>query len=316
MDGWRKIFRGGSRPAKRTKVREARRRHHLRLFCEVLEDRRMLTTNDIGIFPSAADAYEGGASGSFYLARGGDLSQPATFFLEYSGTAGPLDYEPPPRSVTIETGWSMAMIDIHPIDDLLSEPTETVIVTLADNSLPAGYVVGSNTVTIQLHDNDPLVLSVEATDGSASEEINPATGLPDPGVFTITRTGSTASSLTVAYALPNGPQRADNGVDYETLTGSVTIPSGSSTAEVIVRPIDDNALEGPEFVYLQLTGASATTYKLSETHSTAYLTLNDDDLVPANRAPTDITLTNSSVEENRPRRSLVGMFQGGRSRCG
>jgi PKD repeat protein len=55
-----------------------------------------------------------------------------------------------------------------------------------------------------------------------------------PGVFNINRTGDTSSALTVNYSL-NGT--AQNGVDYQTLSGTVTIPAGSSTATVVVNPL-------------------------------------------------------------------------------
>ena len=54
-----------------------------------------------------------------------------------------------------------------------------------------------------------------------------------PGVFTITRSGSTSSSLTVNYSLGG---TAQNGTDYQTLRGTAMIPAGSSSATVLVRP--------------------------------------------------------------------------------
>ncbi|HLZ54622.1 MAG TPA: PKD domain-containing protein, partial [Verrucomicrobiae bacterium] len=55
-----------------------------------------------------------------------------------------------------------------------------------------------------------------------------------PGVFSVTRNGSTSSALTVNYSLGG---TAQNGVDYQTLSGTVTIPAGSSTATVVVNPL-------------------------------------------------------------------------------
>jgi hypothetical protein len=55
-----------------------------------------------------------------------------------------------------------------------------------------------------------------------------------PGVFSVSRTGGTSSALTVNYSLGG---TAQNGVDYQTLTGAVTIPAGSSTATVAVNPL-------------------------------------------------------------------------------
>jgi PKD repeat protein len=54
-----------------------------------------------------------------------------------------------------------------------------------------------------------------------------------PGVFSVTRTGSTGSGLTVNYTLGG---TAQNGVNYQTLSGTVVIPAGSNSATVEVDP--------------------------------------------------------------------------------
>ena len=46
-------------------------------------------------------------------------------------------------------------------------------------------------------------------------------GTANDGLFTVTRTGSTTASLTVAYSTSG---TATNGTDYTTLTGTVVIP--------------------------------------------------------------------------------------------
>src|SRR5206468_3840652 len=83
-------------------------------------------------------------------------------------------------------------------------------------------------------DNDtalpPPTVTVVATDESASES-----GF-NPGAFTVSRTGSTASELTVMYSVAG---TAVNGTDYALLSGSITIPSASASATVTVSPIDD-----------------------------------------------------------------------------
>ncbi|MCL5098982.1 MAG: Ig-like domain-containing protein, partial [Candidatus Omnitrophica bacterium] len=59
---------------------------------------------------------------------------------------------------------------------------------------------------------------------------------PDPGTFTVTRTGDTAGSLVIFYSLGGS---ARNGVDYERLPGQVTIPEGTASVDVTVMPIPD-----------------------------------------------------------------------------
>ena len=88
----------------------------------------------------------------------------------------------------------------------------------------------------------PLV-TISATDLLAKEA-----GL-DPATFTVTRTGSTTSALTVQYGV-NG--KAVAGADYLALSGTITIPAGASTALITVTPLDDALVESNETVVVTL----------------------------------------------------------------
>ena len=77
-----------------------------------------------------------------------------------------------------------------------------------------------------------------------------------PGLFTVTRTGSTAGDLTIPYAVAG---TATAGSDYITLVGPVTIPSGSSSATITVQPIDDLDPESTETVMLTLQSGAGYT---------------------------------------------------------
>ncbi len=118
------------------------------------------------------------------------------------------------------------------------------------------------------------VVTVIATDSSASE------AGPDAGTFTVSRSGSTAQALTVYYTRTG---TAQNGVDYQTLPGSVTIPTGASSTTVTVTPIDDNQLEGDETVVVTLS--SSTGYTVGSPGS-ATVIIHDNDLpLPVPVAP-------------------------------
>src|SRR5207244_945940 len=133
--------------------------------------------------------------------------------------------------------------------------------------------VGSpNSATVTIHDNDsappPLpTVTVTASDATASES-------GDTGAFTITRTGSTGSALTVNYGLSGS---ASNGSDYQQLGNSATIAAGSSSAIVTVTPIDDSSVEGAETVVLTLLANSA--YTVGSPNS-ATVTIADNDSAP------------------------------------
>ncbi|OYE06697.1 FG-GAP-like repeat-containing protein [Nostoc sp. 'Peltigera membranacea cyanobiont' 232] len=112
-------------------------------------------------------------------------------------------------------------------------------------------------------------ITISATDANAGETL---AGQPtNPGQFTLTRTGSIASALTVNYTMGG---TAINGTDYNKLTNSVSFAAGSSTALININPIDDGEFEGNETVILTL--ATATNYNLG-TVKTATVNIADND---------------------------------------
>src|SRR5207247_1450031 len=185
---------------------------------------------------------------------------------------------PAPR--LLPDGVADADLAITPIEELEVEGDETVIVTLVAG---AGYTVGSpSSATVTIHDNDqgppqqPTV-SVAATDPEASE---PGA---DSGTFTLSRTGSMASALTVRYSLSGS---AANGIDYQSLPTSVTIPAGAASATVTVTPIDDSRTEGDETVVLTLSQDAA--YDVGSANS-ATVTIHDNDSPPPTAPTADFT---------------------------
>jgi subtilase family serine protease len=94
-----------------------------------------------------------------------------------------------------------------------------------------------------------------------------------PGVFTVSRTGSTTDPLTVTYAVTG---TATPGVDYLALSGSVTIASGAASATIVVTPIDDIVFEPAETVIVTLDPVGS----LVVSPTTATVTIVSDDLAP------------------------------------
>ncbi|MEB3192795.1 MAG: Calx-beta domain-containing protein, partial [Snowella sp.] len=121
---------------------------------------------------------------------------------------------------------------------------------------------GNNTnYTLQVATtNIPAVITVAATDASAAET---ATGVtPNPGTFTLTRTGDLSQAITVNYTLAG---TATNGTDYTNLPLTATFAAGASTTLVTVTPTDDTLVEATENVILTL--ATGTGYNLGTTTS-------------------------------------------------
>lgn len=70
-------------------------------------------------------------------------------------------------------------------------------------------------------------------------EVNPGQA-PNPGSFRVSRTGSTATALTVNYTIGGN---ATNGADYSRLTGSIVIPVGASSVILPINTVNDNLYE-------------------------------------------------------------------------
>ncbi len=208
----------------------------------------------------------------FTVWRTGSTGTPLVVFYDVGGTASNgVDYFFLPGAVTIPDGASSATIEVVPIDDPDDVPpvlTKTVELTLQPSICttiwPPGfvpppvnitncYVVGpSNQAVAYIHEDNPdtnlppAIVTIVATDPNATE-----TG-PDPGTFTVSRTGGTSNSLVVFYFTSGS---AINGRDYQTLSNYVVIPAGASSANIVVTPIEDFIEEGDETVVLQLRPA-------------------------------------------------------------
>ena len=149
---------------------------------------------------------------------------------------------------TIAAGQTFVDVTVTANSDVSIEGNETVILTLA---APSGYAIaGSSSATVTIA--DPTV-SIAAQSNTVVYEGVPAI----PGVFRLSRTGSTASALTLNYTTSG---TATNTTDYATLSGVATIAAGQAFVDVTVAPVDDNIAEtSGETVTLTLTAPSGYT---------------------------------------------------------
>src|SRR5262245_48844194 len=90
---------------------------------------------------------------------------------------------------------------------------------------------------------DVLTVTIVATGPRASEAGS------EPGTFTVNRAGPTNFGVLVFYHLSG---TASNGIDYERLGGTVSIPAGDRAASFSVKPIDDTLVEGDESVVAEI----------------------------------------------------------------
>jgi hypothetical protein len=226
----------------------------------------------VRVYVTKETASESGPEpGEFIITRAqadyGTSNSSVTVNYKLSGSAvNGEDYAALSGSVTIPPGASFAPVTVTPIDDNIYGGTRTAVLTLSYSpSCDVASPPGTATVTIK--DNDPPAatrpaLTVVATDANASENG------PDPGKFTISRYGDVTLALTVYYTLGG---TASNGVDYETLPGSVTIPAGASSVDVVVQPIDDTETDSSLNEFVKLTLATNAAYRFGSPSNSASL---------------------------------------------
>jgi hypothetical protein len=187
-----------------------------------------------------------GNIGLFTLTRSGSatlLAAPLSVTLTLTGTAtNGTDYFGLPLTANFAAGVATTIVEVKPTSDAVTEGPETVILTLG---VTAPYEVGSPaSATVTIADTPTPLVSVTAFDSTAAE-----TGL-DPGVFRFTRSVASATPLTVTYTIAGNAQ---NGIDYQLLSGSVTIPAGVAFIDVTVQPkINIDMVGGSETVIVTL----------------------------------------------------------------
>ena len=241
---------------------------------------------------------------SFTLTRTGSTAGDLTVTLAPTGTATKwMDYRRTqgdmPDSFTIPAGASSMTVTIVAVDDTEVEGTETATLTIQAD---ANYNLGTpRSVSMAILDQGataPPTVTVTATDANASE---PGT---DTGAFSVTRTGSTTSALTVNYTLSG---TAGNGTDYNSLPTSVTIPAGAASATITLTPKDDATVEGSETVIV--TVSSSTAYTTGSPGS-ATVTIADNDSGPTLPTVT-VAATDASAGEAGPNVGVFTLTRGG-----
>ncbi|MDD4888605.1 MAG: FKBP-type peptidyl-prolyl cis-trans isomerase [Phycisphaerae bacterium] len=182
-------------------------------------------------------------------------------------TKAPYNWNPDFKAAPINAGNLIQITDIKELTPsvtyalvsggVLGGVTASLAGSVITFNIPAG-VTGGATFTVTATGASGLVatrtfsvnvpvVTVTASDAVAGE--TSAGVRPNPGTFLVSRTGPTTSPLTVAYTVGGA---ATPGVNYEALSGTVTIPSGASSAAVNVLPIEDGLVEGNQNVTVTL----------------------------------------------------------------
>ena len=220
---------------------------------------------------TAGEPGTGQGTGTFTFNRTGPTAAALTVNFTAGGTAtGATDYSSLGTTVTFGAGSAISTKTVSVIDDSGIEGEETVVVTLASGT---GYAVGSpSSATVIIKDDDAVdypVITALATDAAAGES---GTG-QGTGTFTISRTGSTASALTVNFTAGG---TAIGGSDYASIGTTVAFAAGSATATITVSVTKDSSIEGDETMIVTLVAGTGYTVG---SPSSATVTIKDERLL-------------------------------------
>lgn len=165
-------------------------------------------------------------------------------FYSFSGTARATHDFTTSAWIIIPAGTTSGNITIPLLDDSRDEPTETLILTVAANSV--SYLLGTSltyTATIIDNDSQPTI------------DLQPVTQKEGCGaVFYAKLSIPAGHDVTFNYASAAGTATA--GVDYTTVSGTRTIPAGRKGIGILVPFIDDGPGDADETMTLTISNVS------------------------------------------------------------
>jgi hypothetical protein len=134
--------------------------------------------------------------------------------------------------------------------------TDPVLVGLATS--PGSFAPGATTVAnyrgYMLSANPAPILQIAAVDAYASR------AGADPGLFKLSLFGQRAAPVTIPYAISGS---AANGVDYEPIPNSMTIPAGQPSVYIAIKPAPGDSAQGFKNVTLTLLPATGVETELA-----------------------------------------------------
>ncbi len=180
------------------------------------------------------------------------------------GTAiAPGDYTSTNGTATIVAGSISATIDVPIADDAFNEDNETFTINL------------SNPVNANIADNQGIG-TINNDDAQPTVSISDETENEDIGTMSFTVTLSAVSALSVSVDYQTNNNTAETPSDYTDMSGTVTIPAGSTTGTITVPVIDDVFDENNETFYVDLSNP----VNLAIEDNQGIGTINDNDAPP------------------------------------
>ncbi|GGX10088.1 DUF7507 domain-containing protein [Aquimarina muelleri] len=221
------------------------------------------------------------------ITEGGNITFPVTLsnasstdlivtFTFTNGTAGSSDYTTTDIQITIPAGDTAASVVVPTTVDTIDELDETFTIGVGSvDSGTAGDTTDTATGTILDDDAAP---DITIADASITEGGNIT--------FPVTLSNASSTDLIVTFTLTNGTAGSS---DYTTTDIQITIPAGSTTANVVVPTTVDTIDELDETFTIGV--GSVDSGIVGDTTDTATGTILDDDAAP------DITIADASITE-------------------
>ncbi|WP_430818052.1 Calx-beta domain-containing protein, partial [Carboxylicivirga marina] len=174
-----------------------------------------------------------------------------------------------------------ATIPVTVTTDALVEGNETVIITLNTQTNANAEIGSSNSATVNITDNDKSVISIDATTQAEEDNTN--------GLFTINITPALVGPATINYTVSG---TAQNGTDYSTITSSIDLNTGATSATIPVTVTTDALVEGNETVIITLNTQTNANAEIGSSNSaTVNITDNDKSVI-------SIDATTQAEEDN------------------
>jgi uncharacterized delta-60 repeat protein len=196
------------------------------------------------------------------------------FYTTTNGTAiAGTDYVPTNLTVTFAPGVTDVVAQVPIINNGLAEGNQTVglLITNAVNTL----LYSPSNATLTIIDTTPSAgqISFAATNFVASESDSSAS-------ITVVRTNGLSGSVTVNYYTV--PGTAQPGVNYTTVSGTLTFNSGDSTRVISVPILNNNLVQGTVSLSVVLTNVSSGASLIAPTNATLSILDNDTGFIFVN----------------------------------
>lgn len=191
--------------------------------------------------------------------------------VDYAISGGTAEASPSPDftftagTLIIPATETTGTIDFTILDDVLSESTETIIVSL------------SNPVNANLGVNVDHTYSITDDDGSVTVEFQDAATTIDEGgsiAGLVVELSSTSGQDVEVFYTVAGVTATGSGVDFSLANGTLTIPAGAQLGTINVALTDDGIEESAETLTVTLSGEVGATLGAETIHT---VTISDND---------------------------------------